>query len=202
MKLAKAIWFLFIVIISKNLSAEIIIKGSSEFKSKVNSHLAEAKNSSPYIYKIIDALETSSAKTTISPITDDKSTWHRSGKKSRSHTKPLDSRSRGAERNTPTNSIIYINVNRITRAHRTYKSGTLVHELVHAYDLAAGLYHNDYSIREKRAVFFQNIWRDKKGKSLRTNYHDRFDTLEYQNSKKQGVMERFVEYYFNHNNLE
>jgi len=105
-----------------------------------------------------------------------------------SHIKALDNKSRSAERNTPTNSIIYINTNRITRTHKTYNSGTLIHEIVHATDLANGNYHSSYPIREKRAVFFQNIWRNTHSKELRTSYHGRFETNEYQKSKNAGEL--------------
>ncbi len=35
------------------------------------------------------------------------------------------------------------------------KNGMLVHELVHALDLASGRYHRDSSVRERRVVFLQ-----------------------------------------------
>ncbi|GAB6905884.1 hypothetical protein DESC_590149 [Desulfosarcina cetonica] len=139
------------------LHAELIISGSRDFKDKVTSNLAEAKSCSPYIATLIENIEKSDMTITITPITDDPLTWHKSGKRTRSHTEALDEKSRSAARNKGTDSIIYINTDRITRTDKTYKRGVLIHELVHAYDLSDGKYHRSYPIREKRAVFFQNI---------------------------------------------
>ena len=200
-KTAQTILFLFLVNYSGLINAEILIDGSSDFEIKVITHLYEAKNSSPYLAQLIGRIQSSSSTITIKPITNDRSTWHKSGKKSRSHTKALDNKSRGAERNTATNSIIYINKNRINQNHKSYRSGTLIHELVHAYDLANGKYNRKYPIREKRAIFFQNIWRDTHSKKLRTHYHRRFETKEYQRAKNADKLNQFFEYYFTHNDL-
>lgn len=186
---------------TRHIAAGISIIGSSDFKSKVNINLSEAKNSSPYLSQLINSIQRSSSTITIQPITNDRSTWHKSGVKSRSHTKAVDNKSRGAERNTKTNSIIYINQNRVNQAHKSYDSGTLIHELVHAHDLAYGKYNGSYPIREKRAVFFQNIWRDTHLKTLRTDYHGRFETKEYQKAKQAGKLNQFVNYYFAHNDI-
>ncbi|MES9969680.1 MAG: M91 family zinc metallopeptidase [Candidatus Thiodiazotropha sp.] len=196
-----SILVLFILSYSQLLNAEIIIEGSSDFQAKVRGNLAEARTASTHLAKLILNAERTPAKITIKPITDDRSTWHKSGKKSRSHTKALDNKRRGAERDSSTDSIIYINRNRITRSHKTYKSGTLIHEIVHALDLANGNYHGRYPLREKRAVFFQNIWRDKQVKKLRSDYHGRFKTIEYQNAKKARQVNFFVDYYFENNDI-
>lgn len=192
---------LFIVIYSSHINADLVIEGSSDFKRNVKTNLSEAGSSSTYLAKLIQNIKSSSSTITIKPITNDQSTWHKSGEKSRSHTKALDNKSHGAERNTLTNSIIYINTNRITRTHKTYNSGTLIHEIVHASDLANGKYHSSYTIREKRAVFFQNIWRNTHSKKLRTDYHGRFETNDYQNAKKAGELMQFVQHYFAYNDI-
>jgi hypothetical protein len=200
-KIIYTILLLFIVNYSSLINASLVIDGKSDFKRKVNANLFEAKSSSIYLAKLIQNIKNSSSTITIKPITNDQSTWHKSGKKSRSHTKALDSKSRSAERNTATNSIIFINTNRITKTHKTYNSGTLVHEIVHASDLANGKYHGNYPIREKRAVFFQNIWRNAHSKKLRTDYHGRFETTEYQDAKKAGKLKQFVNYYLTHSDI-
>ena len=192
---------LFILIFSSQTNADLVIEGSSDFKEKVKSNLVEAKNISRHLSRLIRDADNTSSTITIKPITNDQSTWHKSGKKSRSHTKALDNKNRGSERNSATNSIIYINTNRVTQSHKSYRSGTLVHEIVHALDLARGNYHSDYSIREKRAVFFQNIWRNSHSKKLRTDYHGRFETKEYQNAKKSGQLSKFVNYYSKNNDV-
>lgn len=195
------ILLLFIVNYSSHINAGLVIDGSNDFKRKVNANLSDAKSSSIHLAKLIQNIKNSSSTITIKSITNDQSTWHKSGKKSRSHTKALDSKSRSAARNTSTNSIIFINPNRITKTHKTYNSGTLIHEIAHASDLANGKYHDNYPIREKRAVFFQNIWRNAHSKKLRTDYHGRFETVEYQNAKKLRKLKQFVNYYFAHNDI-
>ena len=190
-----------LMMFSSVVAAEILIVGSSDFKNKVNNCLNDAKNSSVYLQKLVNSAKNEGASITVKPITNDKSTWHKSGKKSRSHTKAKDALSRGAQRNRATDSIIYINVNRITQSHKSYKSGTFIHEIVHAVDLARGNYNKDYSLREKRAVFFQNIWRQKHSKELRKDYHGRFKTLEYQKRFANGGIDEFVNYYFNNSDI-
>jgi hypothetical protein len=183
------------------LHAGLIIEGSREFKEKVNSNLIEAKNCSPHLAALIENIEKSSTTITITPITSDRLTWHKSGDRSRSHTEALDEKSRGAARNIGTNSIIYINIKRITPTRIPYNSGVLIHELVHAYDLSVGKYHSSYRIREKRAIFFQNIWRDAHSETLRADYHCRFKTNEYLEAKKAGTIKKFVKYCFEHNDI-
>ncbi len=195
------ILIIFIFNYSGFVNAGLIIEGSNNFKKKVNTSLSDAKNASKYLAKLIYKIQNSPSTITIKAITNDRTTWHKSGKKSRSHTKALNNKSRSSARNSPVNSIIFINTNRITKTHKSYKSGTFVHELVHALDLAYGNYHSNYPIREKRAVFFQNIWRNAHSKKLRTDYHGRFKTLEYQTAKKTGKLKQFVIYYFTHNDI-
>ncbi len=196
-----AILLLFIVAYSSCMKAALVIDGPDDFIKKVNANLSEAKGSSIHLSRLIQNVINSSSTITIKPITNNKSTWHKSGKKSRSHTEALDNESRGTARSDATNSIIFINKNRITKTHKTYNSGTLIHEIVHASDLANGKYHSSYPVREKRAIFFQNIWRNTHSTKLRTNYHGRFETIEYQSAKKTGTLKEFVQYYFAHSDI-
>lgn len=193
--------FIFFIGLPSDVIAKLNIAGSIEFKKQVKANIFEAEIGSGYLKELLYRIKKSPSIITVRAISNDQSTWHSSGKKSRSHTKPLDGKARGAQRNKPTDSVIYINKNRITRSHKTYASGTLIHELVHAWDLANGSYHGDYPIREKRAVFFQNIWRSKHSKALRTNYHNRFETNEYQKSIKKGKLKLLVKYFLAHNDL-
>ena len=181
--------------------ADIVIQGSSDFRAKVRYCLQDAKGSSATLRKLVNAARHSSSDISIRAITDDRATWHASGKKSRSHTEADDKLARGSQRDRPVDAIIYINVKRITPSHKSYKSGVLVHELAHAVDLAEGRYHGDYRIREKRAVFFQNDWRKNHGKALRKDYHGRFSTQEYQQYSAKGRVNDFVEYYLKNNDL-
>jgi len=193
--------FLFVINCSQTVYAELHVTGSDEFKRNVKINLVEAQKSSIYLNRLINKITDSSAEITIRPITDDVSTWHKSGKKSRSHTKPLDDKDRGAERSAATDSIIYLNTNRVNSLHKSYKSGTLIHELAHAYDLASGHYNAEYPVREKRAVFFQNLWRNSHSKKIRTDYHGRFETMEFQKARSTGRLNMWVKGYFLHNEV-
>jgi hypothetical protein len=148
-------------------------------------------SSKPGLQLLYQRMLHSSVPITIRSVTDDASTFHVSearmapgdrplARRRRSHTDPSDSKRRGAERDTPTGSIIFVNPYRIIPSDNTYKRGTFVHELVHAFDLANGLYNSDVEIRERRAIFFQNMWRETKGKDPREDYHGRFVTDDYQ----------------------
>ena len=186
-----------VVCLSTPSSAAIEIAGSVEFQYKVRQVLSQARESSVHLEQLIDSLENSPVVVVIHPISDDAASWHPRGDRTRSHTRALDSLPRRASRDQATESVIYLNEARVTPGHRSFMKGTLIHELVHALDLATGRYHENYVIREKRAVFFQNIWRDVQGARLRSAYHDRFPTLEYQGAVKRDEVEHFVEYYFN-----
>ena len=127
--------------------------------------------------------------------------WHPDGDPERSHTRVAKGQSKAKKRQRPVDAIIYVNVKRITPSHKSYSRGTLMHELVHALDLASGRYHDDYVIREKRAVFFQNIWRMSHSVRLRSHYHQKFKTPEYQQALDAGLINEFVEYFFKYNDL-
>jgi len=160
--------------------AGLHVEGDPQFKAHIEANLLHAKQLSPHLKRLIEEVEASYMLVTITPITNDPSTWHSSGDKTRSHCAPLDKKPRGVKRDYRSSSTIFINPLRVNKAHRSYRSGVLMHELGHGLDLAKGNYHGDYQFRERRAVVFQNIWRASIGHKLRTTYADRFSTLEYQ----------------------
>jgi hypothetical protein len=148
-------------------------------------------SSKPGLSQLYERMLHSSVPITVRSVTDDVSTWHVKearmdpddrpiARERRSHTDPSDLKGRGAERDEPTGSTIFINPFRIDPSDTSYESGTFVHELVHALDLAYGLYNSEKEIRERRAVFFQNMWRDARRDSLRESYHGDFVTDDYQ----------------------
>lgn len=171
------------------------------FNNQVRDYIAAAKETSPYLFNLIRIAETLPNVIYVFPITDNEDTWHYSGNRNRSHTDPRDSKRRGAARNTPTDSYIFIVPGLIDPNDHNYGRGTLVHELVHAVDLAKGLYNREYPLREKRAGFFENIWREAHDYPLRTNYADRFPVIEYQVAKSAGGIEDFIEHYYNNNDV-
>lgn len=194
---SRVLCFLSIPIVFSSYSdAKLLIGGDNAFKKNVSNYLAEASRNSNRLSKLIAYAKNSPKTIRINPITNDPATWHTSGEKSRSHTEAIDNKKRGHERRMPTDAVVFINVNRIDPNHKSYKNGTLIHELAHAVDLANGKYNGDYKIREKRAVFFENIWRHFNGKKLRTDYHGRFPTTEYQEAIANRTIDKFVRFYF------
>ena len=190
-----------IVLWSSGTAAALQIEGPTLFREQVDQALKMASERSLYLHRLIDSLVASPVLVTVRPITDDPVTWHHSGNRNRSHTRPLDSLSRSEQRNRPTASVVYLNPSRIRPNHRSFTRGTLVHELVHALDLATGRYHGDYVVRERRAVLFQNLWRDALAVSPRSDYHERFVTLEFQIAKQRGNLSGLVDHYFSANDL-
>lgn len=163
---------------------------SSSFRKRIWALMDVLMTSSqPGLRTLYERMLHSPVPITIRSISDDASTWHvkeiamnpgdrPEARGRRSHTDPSDSKPRGAARDASTASTIFINPFRIKPSDA--KSGTFVHELVHALDLASGLYNSAVEIRERRAVFFQNMWREEQGKPFREDYHGDFITDDYQ----------------------
>jgi hypothetical protein len=163
-------------------------QGDTEFERDLR-ELLEVLRESPQaeLGRLIDRAENAPVEIVIVPITDDETTWHRSGKRSRSHTDPVDGRPTKLGRSEPTGARLYLNPEALRPGAKRYRNGTLVHELVHAVDLAYGQYNADYAVRERRAVFMQNLARELNGYKLRGSYHERFPTRHYQEAKTAGT---------------
>lgn len=129
----------------------------------------------------------------IQPVTDDPATWleNNPNNKNRCHVKWIPSQSRPNDRD----AILYMVPQYVDPSHKSFRFGTLPHELVHATDYTYGHFHQERQYRERRGVFVENIWRDMVGHPLRTNYHNRFDTLDYQKAKAQGEVETILRRY-------
>ncbi len=181
--------------------AIVEIEGSSTFRQQVEDYLEKGRKISHHTRRLIDAANDAAWLIRIRPVTDDPATWHRSGVSSRSHTRVVRLRSAERTRDAKLRAVIYINPARIEPQHKSYARGTLIHELVHALDLVNDHYHSDYVIREKRAVFFQNIWREAHGKRMRRHYHHKFDTLEYPRAAQAGQIDEFVDHYFKNSDM-
>src|SRR5690242_1148746 len=58
---------------------------------------------------LVDRLDNSQANTTIKPVTKDENTWHPNDRKgTRSHTVPVDTKLRQAERTVPTSAVLFL----------------------------------------------------------------------------------------------
>jgi hypothetical protein len=182
-------------------SGLIKVSGPDKFQHKVERYLVKSKKVSLHTRNLIEALEQSPMLVRIKPITSDPETWHRNGESTRSYTRQLRSRKDRNNKRQLAGAVIYLNENRVSRSSRSYFRGTLIHELVHALDLVSGRYHEDVVVREKRAVFFQNIWRQAYDRPLRSSYHRKFATLEYQQAIESGQVKRFIDHFYRYSDL-
>jgi hypothetical protein len=151
-----------------------------------------SRSKDPFIRRLYETAKASPGTIHIRPITDDRSTWNSDGTRTRGHTDPDDRRPKSEGRSTPSDATIYVPPEAVEPGKGFWKSGTLVHELTHAIDLANGRYNAKVTIRERRATFMQNIWRSHSGAALRTSYHDRFPTLDYQEAVRRGALEEYA----------
>lgn len=140
----------------------------------------------PVFGSVISTLKQAPVQITLSAIGDDPASIHPDGDPSRWHTDPVDGLPKRLGRDKPTGSVVYVNAKKFLKGNA---DDVLVHELMHAYDLATGRYHPSAEIRERRAVFMQNLWRDTIGRKLRSDYHGNFETLDYQHSKRDGTLD-------------
>ena len=168
----------------------------------VFSHRVEAaltalqRSGDPIIRELCIAVAQAPADVSIRPITDDRSTWHADGDRTRAHTEPADSRPKSAGRDKPAAAIVFLPPEAVDQRSSRWKDGTFVHELVHALDLSSGRYDRDVTVRERRAVFMQNVWRAHLGHKLRADYHGQFATLDYQEAARRGVVSEIARYIF------
>jgi hypothetical protein len=155
-----------------------------------------SKSKEPLIRRLYEAARASPAQIRFRPMTDDKSTWNSDGTRERGHTDPDDKLPKKEGRTKPSDATVYVPPDAVMPGKEHWKSGTLAHELTHAIDLANGRYDKDVKLRERRATFMQNIWRSHSGYKLRTSYHSRFPTLDYQEAVKDGKIDEYARYIF------
>jgi hypothetical protein len=158
------------------------------------SELAQSKD--PVLRRLYETAKAAPAAIRIRPMTDDKSTWNSDGSRTRGHTDPDDKRPKGEGRRKPADATVFLPPDAVEPGKLHWKSGTLAHELTHAIDLASGRYDPIVTVRERRATFMQNAWRQQSGHPLRTSYHNRFPTLDYQDAVSRGALDEYVDYLF------
>jgi len=137
---------------------------------------------------LVERLDQATPNTKIRAVTTDESTWHPNDRKgTRSHLVPQDTKIQGAERKTPTAAIVYLHPSRVDSQLSLYKLGTFAYFLAMAADLNAGQFSSDYRVRERRATFFVNAWRDSFGYSMLAT-SDNVTTPDYQKAKQAGLL--------------
>lgn len=157
---------------------------------------ALARSPEPLLRELHAAVMASRGKIIVRPLTDDPATWSSDGDRSRAHTEPADGKPKRLGRSQPTDAIVYLNPEAVEEGRSYWKGGVLVHELVHALDLSSGRYNPDNRVRERRAVFIQNLWRDRAGHPLRESYHGYFPTPDYQIAVKRGEVAQLGRHLF------
>lgn len=155
----------------------------------------------PLMRELHAAVSAAPKSVSFRPITDDPATWHRDGDRNRGYTDPADGGKKSLGRSQPTDAVIYIPRIAVEPGSPRWKNGLLVHELVHALDLVEGRFHPSDPVRERRATFVQNVWRQHIGYPLRESYHGRFPTLDYQEAVSTGAVETYTRCIFTRNDL-
>ena len=177
--------------------AAFAIDGSGQFQDQLRAALTMlARSNDPAIKQLHAQLESAAGVVTFRQMTDDRATWSNDGDPTRGHIEPSGGGPKHDGRTSPTDATIYIPQTAVDPGSERWRSGLLVHELVHGLDLATGRYNPDYRVRERRAVFLQNIWRERTGFPLRTSYHGAFPTMDYQYAKSVGLTASYLEYIF------
>ena len=173
------------------------------FAKRLQSALERVRDSEDLLLReLYAAAKASPATIRVRQMTADRTTWHPHGDPERGHVEADDDgRRRGVGRSMPTNATIFVPGDAVEPGSTHWKNGVLVHELVHALDMAYGRYHRDVTVRERRAVFIQNVWRDRVGFRLRASYHGRFATVDYQHAKAQGRLRAYGRYLFTRNDF-
>ncbi len=137
---------------------------------------------------LVERLDGAAATTTVRPVTSDEETWHPNDRKgTRSHIIPQDTKIQGAERRQPTNAVAYIHPSRVDPNLSLFKLGTFVYFLAMAADLNTGQFSADYRIRERRAIFFSNAWKDSFGYPL-LSISDNVPTPDYRSAKEANLL--------------
>lgn len=167
------------------------------FYAQLRTMLAElSRSKDPILRRLYETATASPAEIHVRPMTDDRSTWNSDGTRTRGHTELDDRRPKSAGRDKPSDATMFLPPEAVEPGQGFWKSGTLVHELTHAIDFANGRYNSKAAVRERRATFMQNVWRSHTGATLRTSYHGRFPTLDYQEALRRGALEEYARYIF------
>jgi hypothetical protein len=181
----------------KGLIVEPAPDAGKHFDAQLQSALMMlAQSKEPLLKRLYDAVQASPAAIRIRPITDDRSTWHPDGDRTRGHADPDDKRPKSAGRSKPADATLFIPPDSVDPSSSHWRSGVLVHELTHALDIANGRYSPELSVRERRATFMQNVWRNHIGSGARTSYHGRFALLDYQEAVRTSSLDEYARYIF------
>lgn len=169
-----------------------------EFYRNVITGLLAMRDKSPYLAQLLKAAQHAPFPIALRPSMEDPATFA-GGEPYRPHAEAAGPRAVGPGGVIGYPAAIYLTLANVNPYWSESKRGMLPHELVHGVDLVYGRLHPDRLVRERRAVFMENVWRDVHGWPICERYFDgkiaSFETLEYRRAKKQGAtaMARCVE---------
>ncbi len=161
-----------------------------EFHRSVIAGLLAMRDKSPHLAQLLRAAQDAPFPIAVRPTMEDPSTF--AGRDPyRPHARSVGPRSVGPGGVIGHPAAIYLTLANVNPYWSESKRGMLPHELVHAVDIVYGRLHPDRLVRERRAVFMENVWRDTHGWLISERYFDgkiaSFETFEYQRAKKQGA---------------
>ena len=206
-RFARAFCGMILAVAAESATAVLVIEGPAGagnpvFYDKLRNALSLLERSDdPQIRRLHAAVVTAPGRISFRQMTDDPATWSNDGDPDRGHTEPVDGRPKREGRTKPTDCTIYVMQSAVEPGSSRWKSGLLVHELVHALDLATGRYNRNWILRERRAVFVQNIWRTHVGFRLRDSYHGKIPTLDYQLASRRGSIPEYLDYVYTRNDF-
>src|SRR5262245_6234765 len=165
-----------------------------EFRRNVVASLLAMRDKSPHLARLLRAAQQAPGEIRVHPMMEDPSA-HIQGQMYRPHA--VGYRSVGRDGSVGYSAGIYLSLGMVNPYWTQYRRGQLPHELMHAVDLVYERVHPNRLVRERRAMFMENVWRDVHGWSLAEAYTDSklplFETLEYQRAKRQGLVVRCVD---------
>ena len=167
-----------------------------EFHRSIIAGLLVMRDKSPHLARLLKAAQDAPFPIILNPLMEDRTTSLRNDPY-RPYARAGDARTLGRDGTIGYPAVVYLTLANVNPYWSESKRGMLPHELVHAVDLVYGRTHPDRLVRERRASFMENVWRDVHGWLLAERYFDgklpAFETLEYQRAKSRGAIAQCVE---------
>jgi hypothetical protein len=123
-----------VALVPRSAFAGIEIDPASDPEFRSGAMQALAASPEPAIRRLHAAATAAPATIMLRAITADPATWHRDADPTRGHTQPGDGQPRSSGRNRPTDAVVHVPADTFVPGSARWKSGLLVHELVHAID--------------------------------------------------------------------
>ena len=167
-----------------------------EFHRGIMAGLLVMRDKSPYLAQLLRAAQDAPFPIVLHPLMEDRAmSLHHDPY--RPYARVGGSRVLGRDGTIGYPAAVYLTLANVNPYWSESKRGMLAHELVHAVDLVYGRSHPERLVRERRASFMENVWRDVHGWRLTEQYFDgklpAFETLEYQRAKSRGAIARCVQ---------